>query len=87
MASIVHEGEQARFRTVFENSPLSQKIITPDLTIRQANQVVVEMLGCTRVEGVVGHKILEFAHPDHRADWQQLQERLWEHKMRFGCVP
>lgn len=76
-----YEQSQARFRTVFENSPLGQKIITPDLTIRQANQAVMTMLGCTRLDDIVGHKILEFAHPDHRADWHDLQKRLWEHKM------
>ena len=81
VTATTHEGEQARFRTVFENSPLGQKIITPDLTIRQANSAVVEMLGCSSVEDLVGRKIMDFAHPDHRADWQQLQERLWEHKM------
>ncbi|WP_348533732.1 PAS domain-containing sensor histidine kinase [Hymenobacter nitidus] len=70
-----------RFRTVFENAPLGQKIITSDLTIRQANQAVVDMLGCASVEDLVGHKIMEFAHPDHRADWQDLQTRLWEHKL------
>ncbi|ALW86900.1 hypothetical protein AUC43_18540 [Hymenobacter sedentarius] len=76
-----YEQSQVRFRTVFENAPLGQKIITPDLTIRQANPAVVKMLGCAGVEDLVGHKIMEFAHPDHRADWQELQERLWEHKL------
>jgi len=52
-----YEQSQARFRTVFENAPLGQKIITPDLTIRQANQAVVAMLGYARVEDIVGHKI------------------------------
>ena len=66
---------------MFENAPLGQKIITPDLTIRQVNQAVVAMLGFTRPEDLIGRKILEFAHPDHRADWQELQKRLWEHKM------
>jgi two-component system sensor histidine kinase VicK len=66
---------------VFENAPLGQKIITPDLTIRQANPAVVQMLGCTSLDDLVGHKILEFAHPDHLADWQELQKRLWEHKL------
>lgn len=32
------ELRQARFQAVFENSPFGQKIITPDLRIRQANQ-------------------------------------------------
>ncbi|MDB5268083.1 MAG: hypothetical protein JWP58_1123 [Hymenobacter sp.] len=81
-ASDAEERHEARFRTVFENSPFGQKIITPDLTIRQANQAVVDMLGCPDVQDLVGRKILEFAHPDHRADWQFLQERLWAHKLR-----
>ncbi|MBC6992363.1 PAS domain-containing sensor histidine kinase [Hymenobacter sp. BT491] len=72
---------QARFRTVFENSPLGQKIITADLTIRQANRAVVHMLGFTRTDELVGRKIREFAHPDFQADWQELQQRLWEHQL------
>jgi len=76
-----YEQSQVRFRTVFENAPLGQKIITPDLTIRQVNQAVVDMLGFSRPDELMGHKILEYAHPDHRADWQELQERLWQHKM------
>ncbi|MFC7671295.1 PAS domain-containing protein [Hymenobacter humi] len=76
-----YEQSQVRFRTVFENAPLGQKIITPDLTIRQANPAVVKMLGCAGVDDLVGRKIIEFAHPEHRADWQDLQERLWTHKM------
>jgi two-component system sensor histidine kinase VicK len=75
--------QQVRFRTVFENSPFGQKIITPDLTIRQANRAVVKMLGCSGEADVVGHKILEFAHPDHRDDWAFLQERLWAHKLPY----
>jgi two-component system sensor histidine kinase VicK len=72
---------QVRFRTVFDNSPFGQKIISSDLIIRQANPVVLEMLGCSRLEDVVGHQILEFAHPDHQADWRYLQRRLWQHKL------
>jgi two-component system sensor histidine kinase VicK len=72
---------QARFRTVFENAPFGQKIITPDLTIRQANKAVVGMLGCAGEKDLVGHKIREFAHPDHQADWAFLQERLWAHQL------
>ncbi|WP_426061482.1 PAS domain-containing sensor histidine kinase [Hymenobacter sp. B1770] len=75
------EQQQERFRTVFENSPFGQKIITPDLVIHQANRAVVEMLGCVHLDEVVGHQIREFAHPDHEADWHFLQERLWAHKL------
>jgi len=72
---------QARFRTVFDNSPFGQKIISSDLIIRQANRAVLAMLGGVQLEDVVGHQIQEFAHPDYRADWHFLQERLWAHKM------
>jgi two-component system sensor histidine kinase VicK len=72
---------QVRFRTVFENSLFGQKIISSDLLIRQANPVVLQMLGCSSLEDVVGHQIQEFAHPDHRADWRYLQERLWHHQL------
>jgi two-component system sensor histidine kinase VicK len=72
---------QARFRAVFENSPFGQKIITPDLRIRQANQAMVQLLGCASLDDIVGHRILEFAHPDYRDDWQFLQQRLWHHKL------
>lgn len=75
------EQQQERFRTVFENSPFGQKIITPDLVIQQANRAVVEMLACASLADVVGHQILEFAHPDYRADWRFFQERLWKHKL------
>jgi two-component system sensor histidine kinase VicK len=71
---------QDRFRTVFENSPLGQKIIDPDLTIRQANQALAALLGLKTPQQVVGRKIMEFAHPDFVQDWQRLQRELWAHK-------
>ncbi|MBJ6111435.1 PAS domain S-box protein [Hymenobacter sp. BT523] len=79
--SASEERHNARFRTVFDNSPFGQKIITPDLVIRQANRAVVNMLGFADESSLVGHRIQEFAHPDHRADWAFLQERLWSHKL------
>ncbi|OUJ70306.1 PAS domain S-box protein [Hymenobacter crusticola] len=30
---------------------------------------------------LLGHRILEFAHPHFRADWHELQQQLWKHKM------
>ncbi|KAA9327713.1 HAMP domain-containing histidine kinase [Hymenobacter busanensis] len=77
------DGRQARFRTVFENSPFGQKIITPDLIIRQANRAVAQMLGVPDAAALLGRQILEFAHPDHRADWAFLQQRLWNHKLPY----
>ncbi|GAA3927993.1 PAS domain-containing sensor histidine kinase [Hymenobacter algoricola] len=75
-----YERSQDRFRTVFENSPMGQKIIDPDLRIRQANQALATLLGLKSLKKVVGRKIIDFAHPDFVKDWEQLQEQLWDHK-------
>jgi len=80
-ASDDRELRQARFRSVFDNSPFGQLLITPDLLIRQANQAAERLLGCTSLAEVVGHQLLEFAHPDHVADWHFLQEWLWHHQL------
>jgi len=76
-----YQQSQVRFRTVFEHSPLGNKIIDNELTIKQVNPAVVAMLGFARAEELVGHKIIEFAHPDYRADWERLQHSLWSHKL------
>jgi two-component system sensor histidine kinase VicK len=81
-----HEQNQVRFRTVFENSPLGQKIITPDLTIRQVNAAVVAMLGYTTPDELIGRQILDFTHPQFRADWHHLQAQLWEHKLPYFAL-
>jgi two-component system sensor histidine kinase VicK len=78
-----YEKTQVRFRTVFEHSPLGQKIIDADLIIRQANPAVVAMLGFTQTADLVGRKILEFAHPDYAADWLKLQTQLWAHETPY----
>jgi two-component system sensor histidine kinase VicK len=75
-----YEQSQVRFRTVFDHSPLGHKIIDNELIIRQANPAVVAMLGLTKVEELLGRRIIEFSHPDYRADWNRLQESLWAHK-------
>lgn len=80
LADRYHES-QVRFRTVFDNSPFGQKIISQDLVIQQVNPALLAMLGCASPEDVVGHQIMEFAHPDHRADWRFLQQRLWHHQL------
>ncbi|GAA4054872.1 hypothetical protein GCM10022409_47500 [Hymenobacter glaciei] len=75
-----YQRTQDRFRTVFENSPMGQKIIGPDLGIRQANQALATMLGLKSPQQVEGRKIMDFAHPDFVKDWERLQEQLWAHK-------
>ncbi|OGX81442.1 hypothetical protein BEN47_05705 [Hymenobacter lapidarius] len=75
-----YQRSQDRFRTVFENSPMGQKIIDPDLCIRQANQALATMLGLKGPKQLVGRRIIDFAHPDFVQDWEQLQEQLWAHR-------
>lgn len=65
---------------MFEHSPLGQKIISPDLLIRQANPALVAMLGLAHANQVEGRRILDFAHPHYRADWGRLQEQLWAYE-------
>jgi two-component system sensor histidine kinase VicK len=79
------DPSQDRFRTVFENSPLGQKIIDPDLVIRQANPAVITMLGLMHPDELVGHHILEFVHPHYRTDWHELQKRLWGIKCQISA--
>ncbi|MBC6608409.1 PAS domain-containing sensor histidine kinase [Hymenobacter sp. BT188] len=78
-----YQQSQARFRTVFENSPLGQKIITSDLTIRQVNPAILSMMGYSRPDELIGRRILDFSHAHYRDDWKQLQTKLWEHKLPY----
>jgi PAS domain S-box-containing protein len=77
---------QVRFRTVFEHSPLGHKIIDADLTIRQANAAVAALLGLASPLELLGHTILEFAHPDYAADWSRLQDALWSHHLPWFAI-
>ncbi|MDU0372120.1 ATP-binding protein [Hymenobacter endophyticus] len=77
------QQQQVSFRTVFDSSPLGQKITSSDLTIRQANPALVAMLGSTHADQVKGRRILDFAHPQHRADWSRAQQQLWAHEVPY----
>jgi PAS domain S-box-containing protein len=71
---------------VFDHSPLGHKIIGPDLIIRQANRAVATLLGLESPLELIGHAILEFAHPDYQADWARFQEALWAHHVPFFAL-
>jgi PAS domain S-box-containing protein len=76
-----YQHSQVRFRSVFEASPLGQKIIGPDLTIREANPAVAALLGLASPEQLLGRVILDFVHPRYQADWNRLREALWTHHL------
>jgi PAS domain S-box-containing protein len=75
-----YEESQQRFRTIFEQSRYGGKIIAPDLHIIQVNKALQEMLGYS-VEELKGTRITEYAHPDYKQHWQQLQDCLWTKKI------
>ena len=76
----VRQG-QLRYRTIFENSLLSNKIVNSELQILQVNDALVKLLGFDSKDDLMGHHILEFAHPDSIDDWKILQDKLWGKKL------
>jgi len=72
-------NNQTRFKTIFELSPVGNKIIDSSLNILQANIAMVKLLGYDRKEEIVGTKILDFTPPEFHKDWQILQQQLWSH--------
>ncbi|MBC6605782.1 PAS domain-containing protein [Hymenobacter sp. BT188] len=70
---------------MFEASPLGQKIIGSDLSIRQANPAIAAMLGLASPEELLGRVILDFVHPHYQADWNRLRGDLWSHHLPH-CV-
>jgi two-component system sensor histidine kinase VicK len=76
-----YQHSQVRFRSVFEASPLGQKIIGPDLTVREANPAVAAMLGLASPEHLLGRVILDFVHPHYQAEWNRLRQALWTHHL------
>ena len=76
-----YQQTQVRFRTVFENSRLGNKIITSDLKILQVNRALVAMLGYDRKEDIVGTFIMDYVPGGHQEHWKLLQSKLWHTKM------
>jgi PAS domain S-box-containing protein len=73
-----YQESQTRFKTVFENSRLGNKIISSELKILQVNPAMVELLGYTTKDEIIGSKILDYA-PDYcHHDWEILRDKLWQ---------
>jgi two-component system sensor histidine kinase VicK len=71
-----HHESHVRFETIFEQSRLGNKIITPDLRIVRVNQAMVALLGYAKSE-IEGTRITDYAQADYVAHWRELQEHLW----------
>jgi PAS domain S-box-containing protein len=72
---------EGRFKAVFEASRLGNKIIGPDLLILQVNAALVELLGYSSKDEIIGTAILDYSPTDQHKDWSRLQEQLWRHSM------
>ena len=66
-----HQRSQLRFHTIFDAA----------LTIRQVNAAASTFLGLESPLDLLGHAMLEYAHADCYADWEQLQDALWAHQV------
>ena len=73
------QESQSRFRTLFEESRLGNKIIASDLKILQINAAMVTLLGYSAKEEIIGKAILDFSPPERHAEWRYLQQQLWQH--------
>jgi len=83
-ASLTQENiELKRFRTIFDNSRLANKIISPDLKILQINLAMVRLLGYDTKEDIIGTRILNYSPPEYHEHWRQLEKILWERETPF----
>lgn len=76
-----YEESQVRFRTVFENSRLGNKILSSDLKILEMNTAMAVLLGYESKEEIIGTEILEYVPPECHHDWKILQEKLWRRRI------
>ncbi len=75
-----YKESQERYRAIFEQSKFGNKIINSHRKIIEVNKTLAGMLGYLKDE-LEGSKILEYAHPEHRNQWMQLQDNLWKKKI------
>jgi PAS domain S-box-containing protein len=74
-----YQESQNRFRAVFEASRLGNKIIAADLKILQVNIALVNLLGYSAKEDIIGKVILDYSPPERHEEWRYLQRQLWKH--------
>lgn len=72
-----YQESEARFKKVFECSASGNNILSHNMEICQANQVMVSMLGYNNVDDITGKKIIDFTCTDHKEDWHLLHYNLW----------
>jgi PAS domain S-box-containing protein len=76
-------NSQERFRTIFEDSSLANKIVSPDLKILQVNMALVKLLGYEKKEDIIGTHILDYSPEEDHEHWELLQQHLWHKATPF----
>jgi len=79
------ENSQKRFKTIFEDSLLGNKIINNKLEILKVNSALVQLLGYSEKE-LLGEHITEFSHPDYLKEWETLRLELWHHEKKSFSI-
>jgi len=65
-----------RFESIFKHTSVASKIINKDLSILKVNQALIDMLGYS-AEEIIGTKIMDYACPEFKHHWQDLQDAMW----------
>jgi PAS domain S-box-containing protein len=71
-----------KFNTIFNLTSVPSKVIGHDLAILKVNKAVTELLGYS-AEEIEGTKIVDYACPEYKQHWLDLQIALWERKLPF----
>lgn len=75
-----YQKSQNRFKIIFEQSRLGNKIINEDLRIIKVNNALINILGYAQEE-MLGKRITDFSLGNFKSDWKKLQHTLWTTKM------
>jgi PAS domain S-box-containing protein len=71
-----------RFESIFSHTSAASKIINRDLRIIKVNDALVDLLGYTADE-ILGTEIMDYACPDVKHHWKELQDAMWNHGRPF----
>lgn len=78
---LAYRESETIFKTIFESSRLGNKIINRDLVITEVNSALVNLLGYSSKDSIIGAKIMDFSPENRKQDWMALQAKLWGHAM------
>lgn len=76
-SKFIEPDSEVRFRTVFEASPVGNKIISADLKILEVNPAMVALLGYDSKDEIIGTRILDYSPLEFHQHWKNLQDNLW----------